>query len=60
MTAICRIQSDGASLAALMAGERTSVVFLHTAVCDKRLWQHQMKAVAASGQQLVVYDRRGM
>jgi len=44
MTAICRIQSDGASLAALMAGEGTSVVFLHTAVCDKRMWQHQMKA----------------
>ncbi|MBD9392553.1 hypothetical protein [Acidovorax sp. ACV01] len=35
------------------------MVFLHAAVCDKRMWQHQMKAVAASGHQLVVYDRRG-
>lgn len=34
------------------------VVFLHAAVCDKRMWRHQVDAVADT-HQAVAYDRRG-
>jgi pimeloyl-ACP methyl ester carboxylesterase len=41
------------------AGEGLPVVFLHAGVCDWRMWQSQIEAVAAAGYRAVAYDRRG-
>lgn len=49
----------GGTLAGIAAGEGLPVVFLHAGVCDKRMWQHQIDAVAAEGWQAIAYDRRG-
>jgi pimeloyl-ACP methyl ester carboxylesterase len=49
----------GAQLAGLVAGEGLPVVFLHTGVCDKRMWRAQMTMVAEEGWQAIAYDRRG-
>ncbi|WP_332699649.1 alpha/beta fold hydrolase [Devosia sp.] len=48
-----------ARLAGLHAGEGLPVVFLHAGVCDKRMWDDQMAAVAEEGWQAIAYDRRG-
>ena len=50
---------NGATLAAVQAGEGLPVVFLHAGVCDKRMWEAQMAAVAEDGWQAIAYDRRG-
>lgn len=47
------------SLAGTMTGEGLPVVFLHAGVCDTRMWQSQMDAVAEDGWQAIGYDRRG-
>jgi len=49
----------GARLAARQLGEGLPVVFLHAGVCDKRMWQEQMLAVAEEGWHAIAYDRRG-
>ncbi len=49
----------GGSLAAVQTGEGLPVVFLHAGVCDKRMWDAQMAAVAEDGWHAIVYDRRG-
>lgn len=48
-----------ARLAGWQAGEGLPVVFLHAGVCDKRMWESQMAAVAEEGWQAIAYDRRG-
>jgi pimeloyl-ACP methyl ester carboxylesterase len=40
-------------------GEGLPVVFLHAGVCDKRMWERQMAAVAEDGWHAIAYDRRG-
>lgn len=49
----------GAKLAGIARGEGLPVVFLHAGVCDKRMWESQMQAVAEEGWQAIAYDRRG-
>jgi pimeloyl-ACP methyl ester carboxylesterase len=49
----------GGSLAAVQTGEGLPVVFLHAGVCDKRMWDAQMAAVAEDGWHAIAYDRRG-
>lgn len=58
MAEISKVQANGAWLATQIKGQGTPVVFLHAAVCDKRMWRHQVDAVAAT-HQAVAYDRRG-
>ncbi|KKC35616.1 hypothetical protein WH87_16375 [Devosia epidermidihirudinis] len=53
------LQVGGANLSGLSVGEGLPVVFLHAGVCDKRMWQSQMDAVAEEGWQAIAYDRRG-
>jgi pimeloyl-ACP methyl ester carboxylesterase len=48
-----------ARLVGWQAGEGLPVVFLHAGVCDKRMWESQMAAVAEEGWQAIAYDRRG-
>jgi pimeloyl-ACP methyl ester carboxylesterase len=50
---------NGATLAAVQAGEGLPVVFLHAGVCDKRMWEAQMQVVAEDGWHAIAYDRRG-
>jgi pimeloyl-ACP methyl ester carboxylesterase len=50
---------NGGTIAAVQAGEGLPVVFLHAGVCDKRMWEQQMAAVAEDGWQAIAYDRRG-
>lgn len=52
------IISGRARLAASSAGEGAPVVFLHANVCDSRMWQAQIAAVAAR-RKAIAYDRRG-
>ena len=49
----------GARLAGLRMGEGLPVIFLHAGVCDLRMWESQMAAVAEDGWQAIAYDRRG-
>lgn len=53
------VQVNGANLSALQMGEGLPVVFLHAGVCDKRMWESQMAAVAEDGWHAIAYDRRG-
>ncbi|WP_108396570.1 alpha/beta fold hydrolase [Devosia submarina] len=53
------VEVNGATLAAVQVGEGLPVVFLHAGVCDKRMWEAQMAAVAEDGWQALAYDRRG-
>lgn len=46
------------TLAASMAGQGRLVIFLHGAVCDRRMWWAQLGALAGR-YQVVAYDRRG-
>ena len=39
-------------------GAGDPVVFLHAAVCDRRMWRAQM-AVVGTTHQAIAYDRRG-
>lgn len=59
MTEPFSLQVGGANLAGVIAGDGLPVVFLHAGVCDKRMWQSQMAAVAEEGWQAIAYDRRG-
>lgn len=53
------IDFGDAVLAGVQQGEGLPVVFLHAGVCDKRMWQDQMQAVADAGWHAIAYDRRG-
>ncbi len=53
------VQVNGGALATVQTGEGLPVVFLHAGVCDKRMWEAQMSAVAEDGWQAIAYDRRG-
>jgi pimeloyl-ACP methyl ester carboxylesterase len=52
------ITAGRARLAVEVAGNGDPVVFLHAAVCDSRMWQHQMDAISAT-HRAIAYDRRG-
>ncbi|RDE10179.1 alpha/beta fold hydrolase [Pelagibacterium lacus] len=53
------IAIEDARFAGLEAGEGIPVVFLHAGVCDSRMWESQIAAVAEAGFWGVAYDRRG-
>ena len=53
------VATGQAVLAGRAVGEGLPVVFLHAGVCDKRMWQSQMEAVAEEGWRAIAYDRRG-
>lgn len=53
------VKVSKATLAGVHMGEGLPVVFLHAGVCDKRMWEAQMAAVAEDGWQAIAYDRRG-
>lgn len=59
MTEPFTIEIDDAVFAGLEAGEGIPVVFLHAGVCDRRMWENQLEAVAAAGFWGIAYDRRG-
>jgi pimeloyl-ACP methyl ester carboxylesterase len=52
------IASGRAMLAAEAVGSGDPVVFVHAAVCDRRMWREQVDAVGA-GYKAITYDRRG-
>ncbi len=58
MPSTIQIASDQAQLATDILGYGDPVVFLHAAVCDRRMWQHQLSAVGKT-HTAVAYDRRG-
>lgn len=53
------IQFDGALIHGESAGFGLPVVFLHAGVCDRRMWDEQMRELANQGYHVVSYDRRG-
>lgn len=53
------VEIDDATFAGIEAGEGIPVVFLHAGVCDRRMWENQIEAVAAAGFWGIAYDRRG-
>lgn len=52
------MRSGRGTLAVTMAGEGRLVVFLHSALCDRRQWWAQLGALAGQSQ-AVAFDRRG-
>lgn len=52
------IRSGEAQLAGVQGGSGDAIVFLHAGVCDKRMWQGQMAALA-DRHRVIAYDRRG-
>lgn len=53
-----RVESGRATLATYIVGSGDPVVFLHSNVCDSRMWSAQLAAVGAS-HKAIAYDRRG-
>ncbi|WP_259249161.1 alpha/beta fold hydrolase [Achromobacter sp. JUb104] len=53
-----QIPCGGATLFAEAEGSGDPVVFLHAAICDRRMWDVQMSGIAA-GNKGIAYDRRG-
>jgi pimeloyl-ACP methyl ester carboxylesterase len=47
-----------ARIAAELAGAGQPLVFLHAGVADRRMWRHQLSALASS-YQVIAFDRRG-
>ena len=58
MSLIRYIASGRAALAAEVVGSGTPVVFLHSNVCDHRMWHPQMDTIGAA-HKAIAYDRRG-
>ncbi|MFS1808969.1 alpha/beta fold hydrolase, partial [Bacillus anthracis] len=58
MNSIITISSDNALLATEIVGAGEPVVFLHANVCDRRMWQEQMRSIGAT-HKAIAYDRRG-
>ena len=53
-----RVASGRAILATYVVGRGSPVVFLHSNVCDSRMWNAQLDAVSTS-HKAITYDRRG-
>lgn len=53
-----QIASGRAKLATAVVGNGDPVVFLHAAVCDRRMWRAQLDAIGAR-HKAIAYDRRG-
>jgi len=53
------VQSGQTELATQVVGDGDPVVFLHAAVCDRRMWHDQILAVSKAGYRAIAYDRRG-
>jgi len=53
------IPFDGAVIRGEADGFGIPVVFLHSGVTDRRMWDEQMREVAAEGYHVISYDRRG-
>ncbi|HEY4202668.1 MAG TPA: alpha/beta hydrolase [Devosiaceae bacterium] len=53
------VSFDGATLVGEADGFGLPVVFLHSAVTDRRMWASQMEELAAAGYHVISYDRRG-
>ena len=53
-----QIASGRAMLAAEVVGRGVPIVFLHAAVCDRRMWRAQLAVVGANNR-AIAYDRRG-
>lgn len=58
MTAHHSVATGGAMLHAEVLGDGIPVIFLHAAVCDTRMWSHQMAGIAPHCK-AIAYDRRG-
>lgn len=58
MSMVRHIGSGRATLAAEVVGSGTPVVFLHSNVCDRRMWCSQLDGAGAT-HKAVAYDRRG-
>lgn len=58
MDSLHRIKSGRAVLAAEAVGAGAPVIFLHAAICDRRMWRAQMDAISAT-HRAIAYDRRG-
>lgn len=58
MNSFRQIQAGRATLAAEVMGTGDPVIFLHAAICDRRMWRAQME-VAGATHQAIAYDRRG-
>jgi pimeloyl-ACP methyl ester carboxylesterase len=59
MTSPFEIDFDGALIRGEADGFGIPVVFLHSGVTDRRMWEEQMRQLAAEGYHVVSYDRRG-
>ncbi|MGL4229877.1 MAG: alpha/beta fold hydrolase [Casimicrobium sp.] len=58
MHSIHQITSGRATLATEVVGTGDPIVFLHAAICDRRMWREQLETVGAT-HQAIAYDRRG-
>lgn len=58
MHSVFDVMSGQAVLAAQAVGDGIPVVFLHAAVCDRRMWRAQLDGLGAS-YRAIAYDRRG-
>lgn len=58
MTDTFTVAVPGAALAVEARGSGRPVVFLHAGVADRRMWQAEMGALAAT-HRVIAYDRRG-
>ncbi len=59
MTSPFEIAFDGAVIRGEADGFGIPVVFLHSGVADRRMWDEQMRELAAEGYHVISYDRRG-
>jgi pimeloyl-ACP methyl ester carboxylesterase len=58
MNSSYRVVLDRAVLAADVVGSGEPVIFLHAAICDRRMWRAQLDGVGAHNK-AIAYDRRG-
>lgn len=58
MSSSHRVVLDRAVLATEVVGSGEPVVFLHAAICDRRMWRAQLIGVGARNK-AIAYDRRG-
>lgn len=58
MTSSHRVNRGRAILAADVVGRGDPVVFLHAAICDRRMWHGQLHSVGTTNK-AIAYDRRG-
>ena len=59
MTSPFEIAFDGAVIRGEADGFGIPVVFLHSGVTDRRMWDEQVRELAAEGYHVISYDRRG-